>query len=393
MGRLLRHIVAILFLVAASVYARGNDRNSLVVSDTIPFRPDYPMVDVVDGNVDEIEEGVPDNNWWHLLKQGKLDISDPNVEYPRFLKFCVDVYNWGDRTFNSYDSTYVVGTGRRWKARIVSDNWVDAYSMNFDRKMPIELLSDIYCNAGAYVQYMAVSVGYSIDLSNVIGNKPAYHKKLEFGFNCARFNVEAHYWENTGGSYIRKFGDYRNGDYFKMSFPNLTLRSFGVNGYFFFNNRKYSQGAAYNFSKFQKKSAGSFIIGASYTNLDYSIDLMGLPEQLRPFLTIDPKTYKFHYRSYCLLAGYGFNWVWNKHLLFNATALPEIGYTRSYDDSSDGAVNLLALNIRSRSSITYNNGDAFICLIGKFDGNWYKRGGTSFFSSIGNLSLSLGVRF
>ena len=88
--------------------------------------------------------------------------------------------------------------GRRWKARVVSDNWVDSYYLNIEKKMPVRMMSDLYCNAGAYIQYMAVSVGYSLDMSNIIEEQTIESQKLEFGFNCARFNAEFHYWENTG---------------------------------------------------------------------------------------------------------------------------------------------------------------------------------------------------
>lgn len=345
------------------------------------------------GNEKGEDNDEESRNWWQLLKKGKLNLSDPNVEYPKFLGFCVKVYNWADTTFNSYDTDYVVGTGRRWKARLLSDNWVDSYAINLGKEMPVRIMSDIYCNAGGYLQYMAVSVGYTIDLSNVIGNKPQNHKKLEFGFNCARFNVEMHYWENTGGSYLRKFGNYRNGGLFKYEIPSLYCKTFDISGYYFFNNRKYAQGAAYNFSKFQKKSAGSFIIGFTYSNLDFTLDLAKLPYKLHPFATIPLQEYRIHYRSYAVMSGYGYNWVLNPHLLFNISVFPEIGLTRCYEDSYQARSTLIALNFRGRSSLTYNCGDFFVCLVGKIDGNWYKSGNMSFFSSIENLSLSTGVRF
>ncbi len=159
----------------------------------------------------EPTDSIESRDWWNLLKKGQLNLADTTVIYPRFLGFCVNVYNWADKTFNSYDTDYVTGTGRRWKARVVSDNWVDSYYLNIEKKMPVRMMSDLYCNAGAYIQYMAVSVGYSLDMSNIIGNKPSNHKKLEFGFNCARFNAEFHYWENTGGTFIRPFGQFNNG--------------------------------------------------------------------------------------------------------------------------------------------------------------------------------------
>ncbi len=333
------------------------------------------------------------NNWLYLLKDGKLNLSDKSVEYPGFMRFCVNVYNWADRVFNSYDTTYVAGTGRRWKARVTSDNWVDSYYLNIDKKMPVRMMSDIYCDAGAYVQYMAVSVGYSLDFSNIIGNKPSNHKKLEFNFNCARFNIEGHYWENTGSTYIRTFGKYNNGHLIKKEFPGALQRTFGLNACYFFNNRKFAMGAAYNFSKFQKRSAGSPIIGFNYDNLDITIDMRQIPAELEPYLTIAPDKYRFHYNSYSIMGGYSYNWVIYRHLLFNITAIPGVGFTHAYEDSVEKDNNLFAITLCGQGSLTYNIGDFFVCAIAKINGNWYNSGRYSFFSSIENAQLSLGVRF
>lgn len=335
----------------------------------------------------------PNRDWWHLLKRGKLDMKDTTVVYPRFLRFCVDVYNWADHAFNSYDTTYVSGTGKRWKARILNDDWVDSYALNLDKKLSMRMLSDIYCNLGAYLQYMAVSIGYTIDVSNIMGNKKANHKKMEFGFNCARFNVDAYYSENTGGTYLRTFGKYKDGHLFKSRFHGLTLYKFGVDAYYFLNNRRYSQGAAYNFSKIQRKSAGSFIAGFSYSNLNASLDFSTLDPKLEPFLTIAPNKYRFHYNNYCLLLGYGFNWVITPKLLFNITAMPTIGIANCYEDSVEGSGNLLSLNIKGKGSLTYNLGNVFFCCIAKIDGNWYRSDRQSFFSSIENFSANVGIRF
>ena len=320
-------------------------------------------------------------------------MTDTTVIYPKFLGFCVKVYNWGDRVFNSYDSDYVIGTGRKWKARFVSDNWVDSYYLNINRSMPIRMMSDIYSNVGAYIQYMAVSLGYSFDVGSVTASQPTTHKKVEFNFNCARFNLEWHYWENTGGTFIRTFGKYKKGKLIKMAFPGVTQKTIGVNGMFFFNNRKFSMGAAYNFSKIQLRSAGSAVIGFNYNNLDINMNLAQLPEVLKPYLTIEPNDYRFHYNSYMLLGGYSYNWVISPILLFNISAFPEIGYTHTYEDSVEENNKLFAMGMKGQSSLTLNLGDFFICAVAKIDGNWYRSGSYSFFSSVENAQLSLGIRF
>lgn len=348
---------------------------------------------VAHGSQARIKPEHTDSTWWKKILDGKFDMKEPPDNSPKFVKFCCDVYNWADLTFNSYDSAYVVGTGHRWKFRILNDNWVDTYAMNIDKKMPIRMMSNIYSNIGAYLQYMAVSVGYTWDIANLIGNNPIYHKKFEFGFNCARFNAEVYCQENTGGSYLRKFGRYKDGHIFKAEFPGLKLYTSGLDIYYFFNNRKYSQGAAYNFSKIQKKSQGSFLLGFSYANLDLSLDFRSLPEEVKPFLTVFDGKYVFHYDSYSLLFGYGFNWVITRDLLFNITAMPSVGLAHCYEDSLEGKGNMLSLNIAGRSSVTYNLGNLFFSMIAKINGHWYRSRRYSMFSSIENLSANIGIRF
>ncbi len=342
---------------------------------------------------DSIAAADPNRDWWHLFKEGRLSMQDTTVEWPKFLEFCVGVYNWGDEFFNGTDHEYVVGTGRRWKVRLVNDNWTDAYSMELGQDMKIQMLSEPYSNAGIYLQYMAVSIGYNIDLTNVIGNRPINHKKMNFGFSCARFNAELTYSENTGGTYLRTFGDYDHGRFFKKFFPGLVMRNLTVDAYYFFNNRRYSYGAAYGFAKIQKRSAGSIIAGFSYAYQDVDMDLSLLPPELLPYLTIPERDYKFRYNDYSLLVGYGYNFVVSPHVLINLTALPAIGINHSYEDSVDGASNLLSVGIRARGSVTYNIKDFFLGGSIKFDGHWYNSSAYSFFSSLIPFSITAGVRF
>lgn len=332
-------------------------------------------------------------NWWKLLWKGKICLDDPNVHYPRFPRFCFKVYYWADKAFNSYDKDYVVGTGRKWKARVVSDNWTDGYNVNFEKKMNMKMLSDMCCNLGAYIQFMAVSVGYSVDVPSFIGRKQPDHKKFEFGFTCARFNADLYYHKNVGGTFIRHFGEYDNGGLIKENFPGLTLSRFGIDAYYFFNNKKYSEGAAYSVSKYQLKSAGSALLGFTYNNLDINFDFKQLPANLQPYLTIMPNKYRFHYNSWSIMGGYGYNWVWNKHLLYNITLTPAIGITKGYEDSLDSKGTLLSLSGICRSSITYNLRDFYFCVQAKVNGNLYNSDRYKMFDSLMTFVGFLGIRF
>ena len=346
-------------------------------------------------DLSHIQQGIisSDRNWWHLLKRGQLSLQDPSVEYPPFMDFCIKVYNWADKFFNNYDSDYVVSTGHRWKARLVSDNWVDSYAFNFKDKMSMRMLGNMYSNAGAYLHYMALSVGYSVDLNTIFGGKSTDHSRFETGFNCARFNADLYYTVNHGGTYIRKLSGYKRGHLFKSFFPGVDLRTFGINLYYFLNHKRYSQGAAYNFSKIQKKSAGSFIVGFTYSNQDISMDFTTLAPDIRPHFDLNTYFLKFHYFNYCVLFGYGYNWVFHPRFLFNFSFMPSIGVNHCYEDASDGSDNLISLNVLSRLSLTYNYKILFASFQAKLTGNFYSSKGMSLFNSVEFFSANVGIRF
>ena len=332
--------------------------------------------------------------WWNLFKEGKLSMTDTTVIWPKFLKFCVDVYNWGDRTFNSYDPEYVIGTGKRWKVRLVSDNWLDTYAMKLPPGINTTMSSDVYANIGAYIQYMAVSVGSSYDIEKIFKKHEPSHKKYEFGFVCALFNAELYYHENRGGVNIRKFGELGDKELMKEYFPGVSMYTLGFDAYYFFNNKKYSQGAAYNFAKYQLKSQGSFMAGISITNQKLTFDFNQLPDNLKDRLPQeDILKYYFHYNSYAILGGYGYNWVIAPKLLFNATIMPSIGFSHYYEDSLEGDKYLLSLNIMGKISLTYNLGNYYFGLFGKMNGHYYRQANMRLFSSIENFSAYVGLRF
>ena len=79
----------------------------LTLEQTLPLGGDSVRTDTV----------MHDGDYWkRQLRSGKLDLNDESIVYPSFLQMCVNIYRWGDRTFNSYDPDYVVGTGKRCKA-------------------------------------------------------------------------------------------------------------------------------------------------------------------------------------------------------------------------------------------------------------------------------------
>lgn len=331
--------------------------------------------------------------WWTRLRAGTLHLADTSIIYPRFLGFCVNVYNWADRVFNSYDEQYVRGTGKRWKASIVNDNWLDSYAMDFHGKTPIWMLSDPYCTAGPYLQYMAVSVGYAMDLTNIIGNRPLLHKRWDFAFTCARFYAEAFYGKNTGGTYLRRFGKYNGGHLIRKYLPGVSFETYSLTAYYFFNNRRYSQGAVYAFSKLQVRSAGSWIAGISISNHDIDINFSSLSPNMLHYLGSSDYKYRFHYNDFAIVFGYGYNAVLGRGFVFNITAAPSVGFKHCFRDCSGGRRDMWSVNIMGRMGVAYNLGNFYAGARARMDGHWFRGSEYNFFNSIEAVSLVAGVRF
>lgn len=331
-------------------------------------------------------------NWLYLLRHGKLQLDDKNVEWPKFMRFCLGIYHWGDQFFNGFDTTYVVGTGRRWKVRLVTDAWTDSYILKIGSHKPIQMLSHSVIHTGAYLQFMAVSLGYQIDMTNVIGNRPIDNRRLTFGFGCGLFSVDLAYTENDGGTYLRKFGEYDNGRIMNEYFPGLKMSTFEVDSYYFFNHRKYSQVAAYGFGRIQKKRAGSVLLGFSYLSQDIDMNFAQLPPAMVNLVAPEFRHQKFSYYNYNFLVGYGYNWPLKRHFLFNITALPAVGWNHRVDQVGDRS-SLFSFGVRGQAGITANYQDFFAGLSGKVMGQYYYSHGSSLFSSILTGQFTVGVRF
>lgn len=172
--------------------------------------------------------------------------------------------------------------------------------------------------------------------------------------------------------------------------------SYGLDAYYFFNHKRYSQGAAYNFAKIQLRPAGSFMIGFTFSNQDISLDFNQLPKELLPFMNNAPLLNgKFHYNQYCMMLGYGYNlpFGYKNKFLFNVTVIPTLGVAHNFEDSFEGKRNMFSMNMKGRLALVYNQGDCFLGLNAKMDGHWYKSREYSFFNSLETLSFCAGVRF
>lgn len=321
---------------------------------------------------------------------------DRIAEKGRFARFCVDTYRWGDRLFNTYDTAYVVGVGYNWKVMLKGDNWFDRYKFNMESDpngdYPLEWEGDLSSMLGFTVAFMAVSVGYSFDITRMHNDQPISRKVLDFDFCSSRVTASLRYIKNKDSV---EDMEYLSSIYPGVEVNGVENKIWDITAYYFFNNFKYSQAAAYNYSKIQKRSAGSPIAGLAITLNNARANLTD-PEGYLPELA---ELHNLNLTSNCynILLGYGYNWVPVRNLVINVTAYPTIGWRYGHQISGNGvdvSRTSFSFNIRLRSAITYNiNRRWFVSAHAMYYRELYHRPGYTFRSSLGKFGFLAGFRF
>lgn len=376
---------------------------TLLLSATTPGASATPEIADLELSI-ETEADVPSpdsisaipslpNYWRDLVKGRRLDINDSTVTYPKFVDFCLRIYRWAERNFNTYDPAYVSGTGKHGKIRLLSDNWTDAYYFRFEEDYPIIMASTPYSNIGIQANYSILSASYSVDLNAAVSGKKSHHKKLGFSFSCARLYGEAYYWRNDGNTTIRKFGNDSSHKIYDINFDGINFKAFGVLGFYVFNYKKFSYPAAYNLSNYQLRSAGSWILGFTGTFYDCDFDFTRLPQNVLSEINMPLSRYRLDYNSVNIMGGYSYNWVINRHFMYNITTLPAIGVSFSFSDASAGRQEDFSIALRQMMSLTYTNRQFFVNATSSFHGNFWLTHQVGFMSGIENLQVSTGVRF
>ena len=175
-------------------------------------------------------------------------------------------------------------------------------------------------SVGIWVGYRGTGISFSKSLTKNAGRYFSFSStgaKYGINFRYRRFNTKTTTFSSK--SYI-------DGELFNES--NITedlnspvwIRSVYVNAYYVFNGHRYSQAAAYNQSVIQRRSAGSFLAGATWyqSSFDYS-DI-----QNAMFMEIAKNVGRVKVHQANLGFGYGYNFVPCRGLVINAMAMPTI---------------------------------------------------------------------
>lgn len=321
---------------------------------------------------------------------------DSIAAWGKFPRFCVNTYRWGDKFFNTYDSTYVVGSGKRWNVKFKADSWLDMYDFRFvTDAYRMAMVSRPSTTAGFYLTYMAVSVGYDKNLSQYFGGASEGRKRFTTQFNCSLFTAEFQYITNTVGTTIVRMGEPDNVHGVHIPFRGIDNTQWNCNLYYFFNHKRYSSAAAFYYSKLQVKSSGSMYAGVQVSGNSYNFDFSKIDADMTPRLPESwGESYHVKNLNYALKIGYAYNWVFHPGWVCGMAVAPTFGIRKGYINIPGETGNSFAMTGQLRLSLVYNyNKRWFFGMVGRADSNLVHDMEHALVASNFTLEASAGFRF
>ena len=307
------------------------------------------------------------------------------------------------KEFNAIDTTYISPNLYNLTFMLEHSTWYEHYRLgNNDRQnsQQLNFSPTLGTKLGIYFGWRWIFLGYTFDVEDLFGNNENKSKKKEMSLNLysSKFGVDL-YYRKTGSDFkLRSYeGFHPNGRFKEMSFDGLQSNIIGLNAYWIFNHKKFSYPAAYSQSTNQRRSAGSFMAGFSYSRHKISFDYTKLPEilfnQLKPSL----KFSHIKYSDYSFGFGYGYNWVFAKNWVSNLSLLPGIGYKKAKIDDQDfrseSWIKDINFDLITRAGIVYNNAKYFMgasLVLHTYD---YRKPNLSVTNSFGTLRIYAGFNF
>lgn len=322
---------------------------------------------------------------------------DSIAAWGKFPKFCIDVYRWGDRFFNTYDTAYVQGTGYKFNIKNRTETWSDRYLFNLPDDYEMQMASDLNTSTGFHLTYLAVSFGYDLNVSKLFGSHEPARNRFNFQFNCALFSADLTWTSNNVSTRIKRFGNDRDMAHYDYRFEGINTDMFSVSAVYYLNNKKYSQAATFNYSKIQRKSQGSFYFGFNYWTQNLNFDFNLLPPSILHKLPQEWADFNYKYKAnnknYALTCGYGYNWAFAPHWALGVSEAPSIGLKQGYINYSSKRTNSFSLFNRVRGAIVWNNRHWFAGGIIKVDNTLVYDKDHSLLNTVINGEVSVGYRF
>lgn len=314
----------------------------------------------------------------------------------RFPKFCVNVYKAGDRIFNSTDSLYVKSPGYPFKVNASAESWVSYYGFSFKNKTDIEFYSIPSTTIGVHLSWLAVSIGYEKNVSNLIGLKTEGNSLWTFGFNSQRVVADFYYVTGDGGLKMNFFDAGEKERHPDVYFNGCETKQWQIQAYYFFNHLRYSHSASFSFGKLQTKTAGSWFVGVNGLGQTYDFDFNSLPDKYKDALPLENDGYIYRINSHLwgVTGGYAANIWLGKGWVLGLKGNPTLGVRYGTNSSGESKVRFGFSNTIDGSVIYNHRNRRLYCgALGTIYGNILEDDVHALTNLFLSFKLAVGYRF
>ena len=178
----------------------------------------------------------------------------------------------------------------------------------FDHRYTSHISSDLKGTLSVGATYMGLSLGFALNPGALIGRYKDYEINVTSYGNRFGFEYIYQHARNFEG-----WGQVDNGPHTDIPTAMISMYTTNINAYYAFGGRRFSYPAAFTQSYIQRRSAGSWMLAASFQtqNLHSHADTTDGTQQLNLKVT-----------NFGIGGGYGHNFVTRRNWLFHVSVLP-----------------------------------------------------------------------
>lgn len=291
------------------------------------------------------------------LRKGEIDEAKYRRRMKRLEKYDKRLYGF-DSLFaekykrKSFDTLYMSRPQERWTFKLrtnVSGAKLVTLGQYNGQPHEMEVKADCRATLSAGVSYRGISFGLSLNPGKLAGKNKDYELNINSYGNRMGFDIV--YMESATYHGSQSFG----GESIGIDKGDVEQRALNLNFYYAFNGRRFSFPAAFSQSYIQRRSAGSWMIGASadvqQTDIHASESALGGDATIK--LT-----------EVAVGGGYGFNYVPSSRWLIHLSSLPTL-IVVSHDNVTFAGQRLTMkydfprVIITGRGAATYSWGNKF----------------------------------
>ncbi len=214
----------------------------------------------------------------------------------------------------NYDTAYIMRPPGRWTIKLrgnLSGAWIRTTGRNGEDQYHTEVESDFRGTLSMAVAYRGLGAAVALNPMKLAGKSQDYELNVNsynnrFGFDIVFLSSKTYHGKAS-----------MNDEVTPIEKGAIRQQALNINLYYAFNGKRFSFPAAFSQSYLQRRSAGSFMVGASFDGQITDIDANETANQ-------QPINLKL--MEIGIGAGYGYNLVAGKRWLFHLSLLPTFDF-------------------------------------------------------------------